>query len=231
MTEELPAGTGSRTAQKKPTRVDMVATALRNEILLGARYPRERLGELDLAEQHKVSRGTIREALQRLAAMGFVLGEPHRGYSVREFSHEDVVGLGEVFAMIELQAVRSIKFPVSPETVQTMREAAEQMGELDLVRDFDRFWELDRTFHGSLIAECKHPWLIDTWRRQQPFLNVITVPTILRPGVKYPGEVATERHLKLLDAVVGGDPEILQRAIEDHYHQHDEAEVSPGAQF
>ena len=229
MTEELPAGTGSRTTQKKPTRVDMVATALRNEILLGTRYPRERLGELDLAEQHKVSRGTIREALQRLAAMGFVLGEPHRGYSVREFSHEDVVGLGEVFAMIELQAVRSIQFPVSPETVQTMRDAAEQMSELDLVRDFDRFWELDRIFHGSLIAECKHPWLIDTWRRQQPFLNVITVPTILRPGVKYPGEVATERHLKLLDAVVGGDPEILQRAIEDHYHQHDAAEVSPGA--
>ena len=229
MIEELPAGTDSRKVQKKPpTRVDMVATALRNEILLGSRYPRERLGELDLAEQHKVSRGTIREALQRLAAMGFVVGEAHRGYTVREFTHEDVVGLGEVFAMIELQAIRSIRFPVSSETVQVMRESAEQMSELDLLRDFDRFWELDRTFHGSLIAESKRPWLIDTWLRQQPFLNVITVPTMLRPGVKYPGSVATERHLELLDALVSGDPEVLHRAIEDHYHQHDEAEISHG---
>jgi DNA-binding GntR family transcriptional regulator len=228
MTEVLPAGTDSRTVQKKPTRVEMVATTLRNEILLGSRYPRERLAELDLAEQHKVSRGTIREALQRLAAMGFVVGEPHRGYSVREFGHEDVVGLGEVFAMLEIQAIRSIKFPVSSEAVEIMRESAQEMSELDMLRDFDRFWELDRTFHGTLIAESKHPWLVDAWRRQQPFLSVITVP-LLRPGVDYPGSIATERHLELLDAVVNGDAAALRRAIEDHYHQHDEVKVSPGS--
>jgi DNA-binding GntR family transcriptional regulator len=231
MTDVLPGEIESRMVQKKPTRVETVATTLRNEILLGSRYPRERLAELDLAEHHQVSRGTIREALQRLAAMGFVVGEPHRGYSVREFSHEDVVGLGEVFAMIELQAVRSIKFPVSSETVKIMRESAEQMAELDMLRDFDRFWELDRAFHGSLIAESKHPWLIDTWRRQQPFLSVITVPAILRPGVKYPGRVATERHLELLDAVLSGDAAVLRKAIEEHYHQHDNAGPVQGSTF
>lgn len=228
MTEVLPAGTRTRSAQRKPTRVETVAITLRNEILLGSRYPRERLAELDLAEEHKVSRGTIREALQRLAAMGFVVGEPHRGFTVREFSHEDVVGLGEVFAMIELQAIRSIEFPLSPKTVKTMRTSAERMSDLDLLRDFDRFWELDRAFHGALIEESKRPWLIDTWRRQQPFLSVITVPTVLRPGVKYPGSVATERHLELLDAVMSGDAELLRDAVEEHYHQHDDAAAVHG---
>src|SRR4029453_9678647 len=52
MTEVLlPAGTRTRAAQRKPTRVETVAMTLRNEILLGSRYPRERLAELDLAEQ------------------------------------------------------------------------------------------------------------------------------------------------------------------------------------
>lgn len=227
MTDVLPVGTGTRMAQeKKPTRVEGVATSLRNEILLGQRYPRERLAELALAEEHKVSRGTIREALQRLAAMGFVIGEAHRGYSVREFSHEDVVGLGEVFAMLEVQALQSIEFPVSTATVDIMRESAEKMGELELLRDFDKFWELDRTFHGALIAESNHPWLVDAWRRQQPFLSVITVP-LLRPGVDHPGNIATSRHLELLDAVVSGDVTLLRRAIEDHYHQHDEEMALP----
>ena len=212
---------------KATTLVDAVSLSLRNELLLGLRYPRERLGEHALAEEHKVSRGTIREALQRLAAMGFVVGEPHRGYSVREFSHEDVVGLGEVFAMLEIHALRNITFPVRDGTVNAMRESAKGMAELELPRDFDQFWELDRMFHGSLIAESSHPWLVDTWRRQQPFLNVISVP-LMRPGISYPGSIAMARHLELLDAVVGGEVRVLHKAIEEHYHQHGEEAVDPG---
>lgn len=224
MTDLLRAGMDSRTA--KTTRVEALAISLRTEILLGLRYPRERLAEVALAEEHKVSRGTIREALQRLAAMGFVVGEPHRGFSVREFTYDDVIGLGEVFAMLELQATKSIQFPVSTATLDIMRESAEAMEELELPRDWDALWELDRKFHGSLVAESKNPWLLDTWQRLQPFLSVITVP-LLRPGVPYPGQLATARHLELLEAIAGGDVSVARRAIEDHYHQHDEHMMVP----
>lgn len=65
MADVLRAETGSRAA--KPTLVEAVALSLRNEILRGLKYPRESLRKVVLAEELKVSRGTIREALQCLA--------------------------------------------------------------------------------------------------------------------------------------------------------------------
>ena len=72
MNDVLCEGTDSGAA--KPTRVEAVALSLRNETLCGLKYPRERLAEVALAEEFKVSRGTVREALQRLAVMEVFTG-------------------------------------------------------------------------------------------------------------------------------------------------------------
>ena len=39
------------------------------------------------------------------------------GFVVREFTYDDVIGLGEVFAKLDLQATTNIKFPISTETL------------------------------------------------------------------------------------------------------------------
>lgn len=209
----------SPSAGKEPTRTERVVASIRRDILWGAFAPGERLVETALAEHHQVARSTVREALQRLASMGYAIGEPHKGFVVREFTHDDVVGLGEVFALLEIRALQSVRFPLPAASLSVMRGAAEQMAELTFPDDLDRFAELDRVFHGCLVAASGRPWLLDAWRRQGALLSVMTVPLL---GVDVSGgRKQRGRHLELLDRVVAGDRLGLRRAIREHYHQVD----------
>ncbi|MBP0443547.1 GntR family transcriptional regulator [Roseomonas sp. SSH11] len=68
--------------------------------------PAERINEVELARQLGVSRTPLREALNRLAAEGFLTTEPNRGYTVRPLDPARVLTLYEYRAMLETAALR-----------------------------------------------------------------------------------------------------------------------------
>ena len=61
----------------------------------------ERLKEIALAEEHAVSRATVREALIALAKLGYVEQVPRFGARVAPFAKDDV------FHLFEIRAARS----------------------------------------------------------------------------------------------------------------------------
>lgn len=199
----------------KQTRVERVVADLSGRIVRGALQPGDRLTELALVDELGVGRSTIREALQRLALIGFLVGESHRGYSVRAFTSEDAIGIGEVFTILEQRAVETVTFPVDPTVADQMRAAAEAMKPLELPDDIDRICELDRVFHGSLVDACSSPWIKDAWRRQGPLLKVMVVP-LLRSGEN---SNQCQRHLDLLAEVESGDVRRIKEALALHYRQ------------
>jgi DNA-binding GntR family transcriptional regulator len=84
--------------------VDALAAELRREILDGERSAGERLPEHDLCAAYGVARHSLRAALRALAAEGIVRIEPHRGARVARLGSEDVRGLYELRAALELEA-------------------------------------------------------------------------------------------------------------------------------
>lgn len=81
---------------------------LRNMILDGTIAPGERLNEVALAASLGISRGPLREAVQRLAREGLLTVISHRGAFVRTFEHGEVAELYELRAALELHAVRLV---------------------------------------------------------------------------------------------------------------------------
>ncbi len=84
--------------------VDELAADLRHRILegeLGAGTP---LREIELATAYDVSRHTLRAALRALAAEGLVRIEPNRGAAVARLDADDLQGLYELRAALELEA-------------------------------------------------------------------------------------------------------------------------------
>ncbi|AMM20026.1 hypothetical protein AX769_07420 [Frondihabitans sp. PAMC 28766] len=79
---------------------------LREMILSGGFGPGERLNELAISEQLKISRSPIREALQALAGQGLVRFVAGRGAFVTDFDAESVRDLGEVRIALEARAAR-----------------------------------------------------------------------------------------------------------------------------
>jgi DNA-binding GntR family transcriptional regulator len=78
--------------------------ALREAIIKGVIAPGEKLNEPKLAEQYKVSRGPLREAIRRLVAMRLVKHVPHIGATVVTLDLADVMDLYDVREALEGKA-------------------------------------------------------------------------------------------------------------------------------
>jgi DNA-binding GntR family transcriptional regulator len=86
------------------TLADRVAVRLREQIVQGERPTGSRLNEVEIAADLGVSRGPVREALQRLAHDGLVTLESHRGAFVRRLELSEVRELFEVRIALECAA-------------------------------------------------------------------------------------------------------------------------------
>lgn len=85
---------------------DQAEAALRDQILSGHRAPGDRLNEVEIAAELGVSRGPLREAMQRLARDGLVVVQPHRGSYVRNLEPDEIVELYDVRIALECAAAR-----------------------------------------------------------------------------------------------------------------------------
>jgi DNA-binding GntR family transcriptional regulator len=83
-----------------PSSSDRLAKAVASSIMLGRWFPGQRLIEGDLARDLNVSRGTVREALKRLAAERVIALTPHRGAYVRVLSREEGLELLQVLVAL-----------------------------------------------------------------------------------------------------------------------------------
>ena len=70
--------------------VEIVSDELRSAIMYGALEPGAQLGEAELAARLGISRGPLREAMQRLVQEGLLVSEPHRGLFVITLDEGDV---------------------------------------------------------------------------------------------------------------------------------------------
>jgi DNA-binding GntR family transcriptional regulator len=70
--------------------VGLAYDEIRSLIVSGALAPGSRLGQADLADRLGISRGSVREALRRLAGDGLVEFEVNRGFFVVEMHLDDV---------------------------------------------------------------------------------------------------------------------------------------------
>lgn len=86
-----------RSAKSLPAQL---ADLLLAEVMTGRLQPGDRLKEEALAQQHAVSRATVREALIALEKQGYVVRIPRSGARIAEYSQEDVSYIFEIRAAL-----------------------------------------------------------------------------------------------------------------------------------
>ena len=163
------AKSGTPTRIPRATFASMVGERIRTNIIEGVLRPGSQLNEVELADSFGVSRGPVREALQRLIQEGLLRSEPHRGVFVPVMSAEDIVDIYLAREALETAAVRRITatsraataYKALDKSVRGM-ESAEQAGDWGLVasRDLD--------FHTTLVAAAGSP------RLERMFTTVIS---------------------------------------------------------
>lgn len=91
--------------QQVMTIQEQVYQFLKEDICSGVFRPGQRLQEVSIANQYKVSRSPVREALRRLAADGLVEEVPNKGVTVKRYSARDMEEIYEMRVMMENEAI------------------------------------------------------------------------------------------------------------------------------
>ena len=83
----------ARVSDREHTKSSSLAESLVEAIVSGDIEPGSKISEPELAKQHHVSRGPLREALMRLEGLGLIERIPHVGARVITFSPEKLIEL------------------------------------------------------------------------------------------------------------------------------------------
>ncbi|WP_309082972.1 GntR family transcriptional regulator [Chelativorans sp.] len=132
---------------------------LRKKILNGELPGGMRLFEVPLAEQLKISRTPVREALLRLAEEGLLERVRNGGFVVRTFRYSDLIDAIELRGVMEGTAARlAAERGVPPAMLARMQSIVASLddcfGPAPADVDFEGYRELNALFHKELAALC-----------------------------------------------------------------------------
>ncbi|MGW6621402.1 GntR family transcriptional regulator [Nocardia sp. NPDC055002] len=192
---------------------EMIADRLREAIMRGAMAPGAQLGEADLATSFGVSRGPVREAMQRLVQEGLLFSIRNRGIFVIELTTDDVIDIYRARTALEggaldliLDGRRDIAYAALRPSVTAMRRTAEA-GDAAGVSD------ADQAFHEALVTAADSPRLVRAART----LLIETRMCLGALQTTYPDlrEQARE-HVELHEAIGAGSPERARALLVEH---------------
>lgn len=211
--------------------VDKAFHGLRHMIATGRLGAGERIPpEGELCEELGVSRGSLREAVRMLAALGVVEPRHGSGTYVSQLRPEDIIGslsltlellplpglleVYEIRRVLEAHVAAQAAARCTPETARTLFSLIEAMEATD---DPAKASELDHRFHAEMARACGNPTLaslLSVFRARSRKYQVFTLPQGQELRRK-----SDEDHRILATAIADRDPVAAAGAAQAHVAQ------------
>jgi DNA-binding GntR family transcriptional regulator len=222
-----PAKRGLRKVSSKrgvrgPAIVELIATRLEEDIVLGRRHPRERLIEQDLCEQFDTHRADIRLAFFELEKKGIIQRIPNRGATVRDLTPIEVTAIYAVREELEVMAVRIMPFPVDPKDIDRLEKIQRKHSEAIDSGDLLTVFYSNLHFHRELYALCGNTCLIETIEQLAQKVYGIRSYANADPGAL---DRARRDHVAMLAALRNSDREELISLTRRHLEPSPEAYI------
>lgn len=196
---------------------EKVCAAIREAIVTGRLQIGERLPELRLTREFRVSRAVIREALQQLAHEGLVEQNINRGAQVIDLTPEQLDEILHLRVVLEEEAVRLARERMQPRDAALILQLAEAV---EIARsDVEKYVQADLAFHRAI-------WQCSGNHTLQKHLTLLTAPVFSLGIIMRHSRVMTNAgggvavhgadHLQLARAIVKGCPEEALAAVRNH---------------
>lgn len=191
----------------------LIAAQLREQMSQGFLSPGTQLVEMDIAGELGVSRGPIREAIQRLTQEGLLVSIRNRGVFVAEFGPNDIRDIYEARTAVEKAAAAIL---IAGDAEQAGRELLSRVGAMEdagRAKDPEAMSRADIAFHETLVALAKSPRLA----RMQGTLLTETRMCLNRLEGRYDDEaVRVAEHRGIADAIRGGQADVALARLDAH---------------
>ena len=193
-----------------PSITEQVYRAIRSLVLAGGHGPGARLSEAGLAERLEVSRGPVREALERLAQEGLVVRVPRRGSFVRRYRASEVRELMELRSVLEEAAIRFTVRRADDAELAAMEALLEAAGQ---AIDSGRGYPPEQDFHQAIARLAGNRALERAAGLVHDQLRLARALAAQRPGRAR--EVLRE-HAAILRALRERDVDAAEAALQSH---------------
>jgi DNA-binding GntR family transcriptional regulator len=196
--------------------VDEVAQLLRERIYSGAYPPGTKLRQEQLADQLRVSRTPLREALRVLERDGLVQSEPGRGVRVIE---ADPALLAEAYDLREAVDGAAARLAARHATAA---DAARLHAQLAVQRAAVEPWDaaaytLTNVEFHTLVMELSGNRFIMAELPLVRMTSQVFTPVMLLPPER--GHAAVADHEEIVDAIAANDPERAERRARAHIRE------------
>jgi DNA-binding GntR family transcriptional regulator len=188
----------------------IIADKLRQAIGSGELKPGAQLSEADLARKFGVSRGPLREGMQRLTQEGLLVSIRHRGLFVVDMTPNDVRDMYLAREAIERAAARKILEGDYVAAGSALLGIVEQMAALTTPAEVS---ELDIAFHERLVQLADSPRLT---RMHRTFITETRMCIHALEESYSVSEVRGEEHRAVATAIRNGDLELTDALLVEH---------------
>jgi DNA-binding GntR family transcriptional regulator len=194
------------------TAVDAVYEALRRNILDGELPPGHRLRSDVLANELKVSRTPVREALRKLETEGLV-DASRSGLVVRQSSEEDLVEIFYLREALEGMAARLAAENATRAEIDELHALFEDMEAVAARGDIALVRKLTGEFHLLVCRASHNKRLIQSLQGLLDHVRQAQSSTLYMPG--RPAD-ALKEHRALLRAIEKRDPDLAETLARQH---------------
>jgi DNA-binding GntR family transcriptional regulator len=188
----------------------IIADKLRQAIGSGELKPGAQLSEADLARKFGVSRGPLREGMQRLTQEGLLVSIRHRGLFVIDMTPNDVRDMYLAREAVERAAARKILEGDYVAAGDSLLAIVEQMAAVTTPAEVS---ELDIAFHERLVQLADSPRLT---RIHRTFITETRMCIHALEESYSVSEVREEEHRAVATAIRNGDLELTDALLVEH---------------
>ncbi len=190
-----------------------VVDRLRSAILGGALEPGAQLVETHLADQLRVSRGPLREAIRQLIEEGLLVNVPYGGTFVMELSAADVEEIYSLRTVLESFAFRLAWDRRDAAFAREMDARHRALLDVLAAGGGPAAIDTELRLHSLVYEASGHRLLLDTWRSLSGRLHLYFAVHQRAHGRRGPRPDAHERYVALAK---GDDFPAMLAEIEDH---------------
>jgi DNA-binding GntR family transcriptional regulator len=191
----------------------VIASRIREAIANGVIAPGSQIGEADYARRLGVSRGPLREGLQRLCQEGLLVAQRHRGHFVIEMTPETVEDTYVARAAVERAAAARVHERDPSATAKALLAIVSDMQKAAARGDERGVSEADVAFHKVMVAAAGSPRLLrihETLMAETRMCMHALEPTYAVGGVR------VKEHRRIARAFTSGDPALVDRMLVEH---------------